>query len=80
MGEMLRQALSASRDGMISNGKTERENYFLVVSRLVPYKRIDILIEAFNSLGWSLVIIGDGTERRTLNGWRNQTSDFFMLI
>lgn len=43
-----------------------KEGYFLVVSRLVPYKRIDILIEAFNHLGWPLVIIGDGTERRTL--------------
>ncbi|MBI5620114.1 glycosyltransferase [Candidatus Gottesmanbacteria bacterium] len=43
-----------------------KQEYFLVVSRLVPYKRIDIIIEAFNSLGWQLVIIGDGTERKKL--------------
>lgn len=43
------------------------KNYFLVVSRLVPYKRIDIIIEAFNQLGWPLVVIGDGTERHKLH-------------
>ena len=57
--------------------KTEREDYFLVVSRLVPYKRIDILIEAFNSLGWPLVIIGDGTERRTLQRMAQSNIRFF---
>ncbi len=41
-------------------------DYFLIVSRLIPYKRIDIVIEAFNSLGWPLVIIGDGYDRPRL--------------
>lgn len=36
-------------------------SYFLIVSRLVPYKRIDIAIEAFNSLGWQLKIVGAGS-------------------
>lgn len=38
------------------------KDYFLVVSRLVPYKRIDLIVRAFNNLGWPLVIIGDGSE------------------
>lgn len=38
------------------------QDYFLVVSRLVPYKRIDIIVQAFNNLGWPLVIIGDGSD------------------
>jgi glycosyltransferase involved in cell wall biosynthesis len=42
------------------------EDYFLIVSRLIPYKRIDIVIEAFNSLGWPLVIIGDGYDKPRL--------------
>ncbi len=42
------------------------KNYFLVVSRLVSYKRIDLLIDAFNQLGWPLVVIGDGKERSNL--------------
>lgn len=37
-------------------------DYFLVVSRLVPYKRIDIIVQAFNKLDWPLVIIGDGSD------------------
>lgn len=36
---------------------------FLVVSRLVPYKRIDIVIDAFNRLGLPLTIVGDGRAR-----------------
>lgn len=40
--------------------------YFLTVSRLVGYKRIDIIIQAFNELGWQLVIIGAGRDARRL--------------
>jgi glycosyltransferase involved in cell wall biosynthesis len=39
---------------------------FLVVSPLVPYKRVDILVEAFNKCRRKLVVIGDGPERRRL--------------
>ncbi len=39
---------------------TRRGQFFLIVSRLVPYKRLDIAIEAFNRLGWPLVVVGEG--------------------
>mgnify|MGYP000927483460 CR=1 FL=1 len=42
------------------------ENYFLIVSRLQEYKRIDLAVEAFNELGLPLIIIGDGPERKRL--------------
>ena len=42
------------------------EDYFFIVSRLVKYKRIDLAVQAFNDLGLSLVIIGDGEERECL--------------
>jgi glycosyltransferase involved in cell wall biosynthesis len=42
------------------------EQFFLIVSRLIPYKRIDLAVDAFNRLGLSLVIIGDGRERAKL--------------
>lgn len=38
------------------------EEYFLCVSRLVPYKRIDLVVEVFNELGLPLVVIGGGSE------------------
>lgn len=43
-----------------------RENFFLVVSQLVPYKRIDLVVEAFTRCKRPLVIIGDGPERSNL--------------
>ena len=43
-----------------------RGQFFLVLSRLVPYKRIDIAIEAFNRNGLSLLVVGDGRDRRRL--------------
>ena len=44
----------------------ERGDYFLIVSRLIPYKRIDMAVEAFNRLGLPLVIAGDGRDRAAL--------------
>lgn len=44
----------------------EKEDYYLVSSRLLSYKRIDVVIEAFNWLGWPLLITGDGPERKRL--------------
>jgi len=43
-----------------------RGNYFLMVGRLLAYKRFDIAVEAFNKLGKPLKIIGDGPERKKL--------------
>jgi glycosyltransferase involved in cell wall biosynthesis len=42
------------------------ESHFLIVSALVPYKRIDLAIAACKQIGASLRIIGDGPERKRL--------------
>lgn len=39
---------------------TDHDDFYLVVGQLVNYKRIDIAVDAFNSLGKRLVIIGEG--------------------
>ncbi|HCM68448.1 MAG TPA: glycosyltransferase family 4 protein [Candidatus Kerfeldbacteria bacterium] len=41
-------------------------DYYLIVSRLRPYKRVDLAIEAFNQLKLPLVIIGGGEEMQKL--------------
>ena len=41
-------------------------DFFLVVSALVPYKRVDMAVKTFNELGLPLVVIGDGPEYRRL--------------
>jgi glycosyltransferase involved in cell wall biosynthesis len=45
---------------------SEIGDYFLIISRLVPYKRIDLAVQAFNRLGLPLVIAGDGRDRARL--------------
>ncbi|VYT78585.1 glycosyltransferase [Clostridium tertium] len=52
------------------------EDYFLVVSRLQEYKRIDLAIEAFNELGLPLVVIGDGPERKKLESMAKSNIKF----
>lgn len=43
-----------------------KNGYFLVVSRLVPYKRVDLVVEVFNRLKWPLVIVGTGSQEKRL--------------
>ena len=45
---------------------TEIGDYFLIVSRLVPYKRVDLAVKAFNELGLPLLIVGEGRDREAL--------------
>ncbi|OBY76952.1 glycosyl transferase [Paenibacillus sp. KS1] len=52
------------------------EDYYLIVSRLIPYKRIDLVIEAFNKLGWPLIIIGDGYDRKRLESLAKSNVEF----
>ena len=41
----------------------QKQNFYLTASRLVPYKRIDLIVEAFAELGdRQLIVIGDGEQ------------------
>ena len=48
------------------SAKNIRDDYYLSVSRLVPNKRIDLLVKAFNQLNFPLIIVGNGSEKRQL--------------
>jgi glycosyltransferase involved in cell wall biosynthesis len=39
-----------------------RDDFFLAVSRFVPYKRMSMIVEAFTRIGQPLVVIGEGQE------------------
>lgn len=42
---------------------SDKEDFYLTASRLVPYKRVDLIVEAFNQLpGCRLVVVGDGPD------------------
>lgn len=51
-------------------------DYYLVVSRLIPYKKADIAIEACNKLGKKLVVAGRGTDYKTLRKLAGPTIEF----
>ncbi len=47
--------------------RAEKEDFYLAASRLVPYKRIDLIVDAFAQMpDKKLVVIGDGPESRKL--------------
>ncbi len=50
--------------------------YYLVVSALVPYKRIDLAIQGCNKKNLPLRIIGDGPERKRLENMSGPTIQF----
>ncbi len=55
---------------------SQMDDYYLVLSRLVPYKRIDLAIEACKRLGRRLVIIGDGPDRQRLQKLAGPETEF----
>lgn len=50
--------------------------YYLVVSRLVAYKRIDVVVEAFNRLGDRLLVVGDGPHAAALKRGARRNIEF----
>ena len=51
-------------------------SHFLIVSALVPYKRIELAIEACNRVGATLRIVGDGPDRARLEARAGRTVEF----
>jgi glycosyltransferase involved in cell wall biosynthesis len=52
------------------------EDYYLILSRLVPYKRIDLAVEACTRTGRRLVVVGDGSDRKRLTELAGPTISF----
>jgi glycosyltransferase involved in cell wall biosynthesis len=53
-------------DGKNFQFSDKKQDFYLVSCRLLSYKRVDIIVEAFNWLGWPLIVMGDGPERERL--------------
>ncbi len=54
----------------------EKGDYFLVVSRLIPYKRVDVAVRALTRLGLPLLIVGEGRDRPSLERLAGPTVRF----
>jgi|YelNatPaOPRAMG01_1025707.scaffolds.fasta_scaffold08167_3 glycosyltransferase involved in cell wall biosynthesis len=46
--------------------RSEHENYYLIVSRFVPYKRIDLALEALKEMDLACYVVGGGRQKRDL--------------
>ena len=46
--------------------QAQKQDFYVTVSRLVSYKKISLIVQAFNQLGKPLVVIGDGSELKQL--------------
>jgi glycosyltransferase involved in cell wall biosynthesis len=54
----------------------EHSGYFLIVSTLTPYKKIDLAVQLFNKIGRKLVVIGDGPQRKYLESISGDNIDY----
>lgn len=55
---------------------TEQDDYYLIVSELVPYKKTDIAVQAFNKLGKKLIVVGDGPDAGKLRAMAGPNISF----
>ncbi len=58
--------------------KGDYGDYYLVVSAFVPYKRVDLVIEAFNGLDRKLLIVGGGPLEQAYRKMRRSEKIFFL--
>jgi glycosyltransferase involved in cell wall biosynthesis len=58
----------------------EVEDYFLIVSRLIPYKRIDLAVQAATRLGLPLKIGGKGRDIERLQAMAGDTVEFLGYV
>jgi glycosyltransferase involved in cell wall biosynthesis len=56
--------------------KTAPRQGFVVVSRLIPYKRVDLAVQACSELGLPLTVVGDGSELGRLKSLAGPTVEF----
>ncbi len=58
--------------------EADKEDYYLFVGRLInAYKRVDIVIKAFNRLGKRLIVVGDGDDMKQLQSIAEDNIEFY---
>jgi len=57
--------------------RKDKEEFYVTASRMVPYKRMDVIVEAFAQMpGKRLVVIGEGPERKRIEAKGGPNVDF----
>ena len=63
-------------DTKLLKPSSSTEDFFLVCSRLIPYKKINLVVEAFNDLEFKLKIIGTGSMEKQLRKVAKKNVEF----
>lgn len=67
-------------DIMADSFSQHNSDYYLLISRLSPYKKIDLAVEAFNKNGKKLIIIGEGSEFNSLKKISKKNINFYGFV
>lgn len=60
--------------------RIKSNNYYLIVSRLEPYKKVDLAVKSFNQLNMNLIIIGTGTQEKYLRKIAKKNIQFIPYV
>lgn len=63
-------------DRFNTSDNEEDSDYYLVVSRLIPYKRVDLAVQACSELNKRLIVVGDGSELAKLRKMASNNVEF----
>jgi glycosyltransferase involved in cell wall biosynthesis len=66
--------------GQFGGSEAQDGDYYLVVSRLIPYKRVDLAVRAASKLGKKLLVIGRGSESAKLQKQAGPTVRFLGFL
>jgi len=58
----------------------KRDTFFITVSRMVPYKRVDLIVRAFAMTGLPLIVVGDGPELRKIKRLARRNIEFMGFL
>lgn len=54
----------------------KKEDFYITVSRIVPYKKVDLIVEAFSKMGKKLVVIGTGPDLKKIEKKAKKNIEF----
>ena len=54
----------------------QKEEFYLTASRMVPYKKIDLIVEAFSKTNKKLVVIGTGPDEEKIKSFASENIEF----
>lgn len=60
--------------------ETKKTKYYLFVSRLIPYKKADLVVRVFNKLNKKLIVVGTGSEENKVKKTAGKNIEFINFV